>query len=202
MMIGMVRRMAVRTIRVWPDPALSEVAKPVAVVDDAIRRLVDDLFETMYRANGVGLAATQVAEPVRVLVIDLDPKKQAADDEEVRAELESWGYPGPRVYINPEIVAADGAITWDEGCLSVPGIVETVRRKETVTVRALDRDGASFEVQGRGLYAVALQHEMDHLVGRVFVEYLSKLKRDVIRRKMVRVKEEHQNDGVAAALAL
>ncbi len=194
--------MSVRTIRVWPDPALSVVAKPVALVDEGIRQLVDDLFATMYRANGVGLAATQVAEPVRVLVIDLDPKGHAAEDEEVRAELESWGYAGPRVYINPEIVAADGSISWDEGCLSVPGIVETVRRKGEVTVRALDREGQLFEVHATGLYAVALQHEMDHLDGHVFVEYLSKLKRDVIRRKMARVKQEHQNDGVAAAAAL
>lgn len=194
--------MAVRQIRVWPDPALSEVAKPVAQVDEDVRRLVEDLFETMYKASGVGLAATQVAVSQRVLVIDLDPAGSGSREPEIQEELESWGYPGPTAFINPEIMESSGNIIWEEGCLSVPGIVESVKRKEHVTVRALDRDGEAFELRASGLFAVALQHEIDHLDGKVFVEYLSKLKRDVIKRKMGRLKDDFDNDGVAAAAAL
>jgi peptide deformylase len=191
--------MAIRNIRIWPDPELNVAAGPVAEVDDEIRELVADLFQTMYDANGVGLAATQIAVHKRVLVIDLDPHGQAKTDPDVRAELEAWGFPGPTAFINPEIVASEGDVLWDEGCLSVPGVTEAVRRKERVTVRALDRDGKTFELKADGLFAVAIQHEMDHLQGKVFVEYLSKLKRDVIRRKMNRLKVEAIDDGTGVA---
>jgi peptide deformylase len=187
---------ALRKIRIWPDPALKEVAKPVARVDDEIRTLITDLFETMYSANGVGLASTQVAVPKRVLVIDLDPHGEAKKDPELKEEMASWGFTAPTAFINPEIIAHEGEILWEEGCLSVPGITEQVKRHEKVTCRALDKDGKPFEVQASGLFAVALQHEIDHLDGRVFVEYLSKLKRDVIKRKMERLKVDAVDDGL------
>lgn len=193
--------MAVRQIRIWPDPALKEIAKPVTRVDERIRTLVADLFDTMYEAHGVGLAATQIAEPFRVLVIDLDPKKSVKEDPSYAEQLKKWGFAGPRAFINPEIIESSGSIVWDEGCLSVPGITDEVERKETVVVRFLDLDGQSVTLEAHGLFAVALQHEMDHLDGKVFVEYLSKLKRDVIKRKMTRLKEETE-DGVQAAAAL
>jgi peptide deformylase len=192
--------MAIRTIRVWPDPELTKVAKKVSAVDDSTRALIADLFETMYDANGVGLAATQIAVHQRVLVIDLDPHGEAKEDPEVKAELDGWGFPGPLALVNPEIVFAEGEILWDEGCLSVPGITEKVKRRERVRVRALNAHGESFEVEANGLFAVALQHEMDHLEGKVFVEYLSKLKREAIRRKMERLKVEGIDDGVDAAM--
>lgn len=191
--------MAVRKIRIWPDPALSAVAEAVSSVDDEVRALVDDMFETMYKANGVGLAATQIAVMRRVLVIDLDPRGEAKKDPEVAKELEEWGFVQATAFINPEIVEAEGSMSWEEGCLSLPGVTDSVKRKEHVVVRALDRNGAPFTVQAHGLFAVALQHEIDHLNGRVFVDYLSKLKRDVIKRKMLRMKTEHTDDGVVAA---
>ncbi|MBI3179597.1 MAG: peptide deformylase [Deltaproteobacteria bacterium] len=194
--------MAVRKIRIWPDPALKEVAAPVHPIDDEVRRLVSDLFETMYQANGVGLAATQVAVTQRVLVIDLDPHGQAKNDAEVAADLKAMGFAGPTAFINPEIVESEGEILWEEGCLSVPGVTEQVRRHERVVVRALDMQGQPFELNVNGLFAVAVQHEIDHLDGKVFVEYLSKLKRDVIKRKMERLKVEAIDDGVAAAAIL
>lgn len=194
--------MAVRKIRIWPDPALTEVAKPVEQFDDSLRELVDDMFETMYQANGVGLAATQIAEPRRVLVIDLSPSTAPAEETGTAEELARWGFTGPTAFINPEIVESEGHIIWEEGCLSVPGITDKVKRKERVKVRARDVHGEPFEVDAKGLFAVALQHEGDHLNGRTFVEYLSKLKRDVIRRKMMRLKDETDNDGVAAAAAI
>ena len=130
--------MAVRKIRIWPDPALKEVAKPVVTVDDQVRALATDLFETLYKANGVGLAATQIAVPLRVLVIDLDPRGAAKEDPDLLADLRSMGFKKPLVFINPEILSAEGELVWEEGCLSVPGITEEVTRKEQVRVRALD----------------------------------------------------------------
>lgn len=194
--------MAVRRIRIWPDPALQEVARPVETVDNDVRTLVADLFETMYEANGVGLAATQIADLRRVIVIDLDPHGEAKGDPDLAEELNSWGFAGPRAYINPEIIESEGEVTWGEGCLSVPGITEEVKRRGRVAVRSLDLDGNETLTRAEGLYAVALQHEIDHLDGRVFVDYLSKLKRDVVRRKMERLKADDIDDGVAAAAAL
>ncbi|MEO1171729.1 MAG: peptide deformylase [Myxococcota bacterium] len=189
--------MTVMKIRIWPDDALAEVATPVDSFGDETQKLVDDMFETMYKAHGVGLAATQVAVAKRIVVIDLDPSGDASP--EYQAELDEWGFQGPVTLINPEIIERDGAISWSEGCLSLPGVTETIKRKGTVTVRALDREGNPFEHQAAGLYAVALQHEIDHLDGKLFVDYLSRLKRDVIRRKMLKMKDLYDNDGVAAA---
>jgi peptide deformylase len=187
--------MALRKIRIWPDPELKQVARRVAEVDGTIKSLVDDMFETMYKANGIGFAATQIGVSQRVVVIDLDPKGHSKDDEEVRREIESFGFKGPTAFINPEIVAAEGEIVWEEGCLSVPGVNEPVKRKEMVTVKAVGIDGNEFTVDATGLFAVCLQHETDHLNGKVFVEYLSKLKRDVIRRKMERLVAEEEAEG-------
>ena len=154
----------------YPDPRLHTVARPVAAVDDRIRRLADDMLETMYAADGVGLAATQVDVHERLIVIDTS---EARDD--------------PRILINPELVARSEEMTFaDEGCLSVPAIFDKVRRHARVTVRALGRDGAVQEWAADGLLAICVQHEMDHLEGKVFVEYLSGLKRDRIRTKMLK----------------
>lgn len=160
--------MAVLDILRYPDSRLHKVARPVAQVDDRIRRLVADMAETMYAAPGIGLAATQVDVHERVIVIDTS---------EGRDQLQ--------VFINPEIVATGAARkAYEEGCLSVPGIYEDVERAERVTVRALDANGVPFELEAEGLLAVCLQHEMDHLQGKVFVQYLSRLKQSRIRGKM------------------
>lgn len=185
--------MAQRTILIWPNPALSQRAKPVGPNDTSLPTLVRDLFDTMYANDGIGLAATQVGDMRRVLVLDLDASGQAKRDPEVRAELASWGWAGPIALINPEIVAASGDIVWEEGCLSVPGVLDGVRRKAHIEVRAQDARGAPLHFHADGLYAVAVQHELDHLNGRVFVEYLSKLKRDVIRRKMQHLMPEPES---------
>ena len=190
--------MALRPIRIWPDPGLSALAKPVARVDDDTRRLLTDMFDTMYDSKGVGLAANQVGANNRVIVIDLDPKENAKRKDEVRAELISWGYSGPVGLVNPQIIEAEGSIVWDEGCISVPGVVDRVRRKERVVVKGLDRKGHEVTLRASGLFAVCLQHEIDHLNGKVFVEYLSKLKRDVIRRKMQHLKSQGE-DAILAA---
>lgn len=154
----------------YPDPRLHTVAKPVAEVDDRIRRLIDDMLESMYDADGVGLAATQVDVHERVIVIDTSDSRQ-----------------DPRVLINPEIIARSAEMTFaDEGCLSVPLVYDKVQRNAQVTVRALDRDGKSYEFEADGLLAICVQHEMDHLQGKVFVEYLSQLKRDRIKTKMLK----------------
>ncbi|MGN6525478.1 MAG: peptide deformylase [Burkholderiaceae bacterium] len=160
----------------YPDPRLYTVAKPVAVVDDRIRRLADDMLETMYAADGVGLAATQVDVHERLIVMDT-----------------SETHDQPRVLINPELVTgSDDWILGEEGCLSVPQIYEKVERHARVRVRALDRDGQPYEFDAEGLAAVCVQHEMDHLMGKVFVDYLSPLKRDRIKTKMVKRTREEQ----------
>ncbi len=159
--------MALLNILHFPDPRLRTRAEPVAVVDDAVRQLVDDMLETMYEAPGIGLAATQVDVHRRVVVVDVSEDKSE-----------------PRCFINPEIVDRDGVEEMDEGCLSVPGIFEKVQRAERVTVRALDRDGQPFELAADGLLAVCIQHEIYHLDGRLFVDHLSELKRQRIRKKL------------------
>lgn len=160
--------MARLTILEFPDPRLRTEAKPVAAVDDRIRQLVDDMLETMYDAKGIGLAATQVNVHERVVVMDL-----SEDGNE------------PRVFINPEVeVLDDTTRDYDEGCLSVPGFYETVSRPEHIRVRALDRNGEPFEMEPEGLMAVCIQHELDHLNGKLFVDYLSALKRQRIRSKL------------------
>jgi peptide deformylase len=168
--------MAKLTILRYPDPRLHTLAKPVAQVDARIRQLVDDMLESMYDADGVGLAATQVDVHERVIVIDTS---------EMRDQ--------PRVLINPELLARSEEMTFtDEGCLSVPTIYDRVRRHARVSVRALGRDGEPHEFEAEGLLAVAVQHEMDHLIGKVFVEYLSQLKRDRIKTKMLKKAREDE----------
>ena len=165
--------MALLTILHFPDPKLRTVAKPVTVFDDKLRQLVDDLFETMYEAPGIGLAATQVDQHIRLLVMDVSENSD-----------------NPRCLINPEILEADGEEEMDEGCLSVPGFYETVRRAEHIRVRAQDKYGEFFEFEAEGIDAVCVQHEMDHLEGKLFVDYISTLKRDRIRTKLVKQKKQ------------
>ncbi len=159
--------MAILDILHFPDPRLRNIAQPVTEVDDAVRQLVDNMFETMYAAPGIGLAATQVNVSQRVVVIDISEDNKQ-----------------PLCLINPELLDLQGIEEMDEGCLSVPGVYETVQRAEKVRVRALDRDGSAFELEADGLLAVCLQHEIDHLDGKLFVDYLSQLKRTRIRKKL------------------
>ena len=171
--------MAKLSILRYPDPRLHTVAKPVAQVDERIRRLVGDMLETMYDAEGVGLAATQVDVHERVIVIDTSDQR----DE-------------PCVLINPELVARSEEMTVsDEGCLSVPSIYDKVQRHARVTVRALDRAGEVRQIEADGLLAVCVQHEMDHLLGKVFVEYLSPLKRERIKTKMLKRTRDELRDA-------
>ena len=161
--------MALLPILQYPDPRLHKVAAPVARVDDKIRKLIKDMAETMYAAPGIGLAATQVDVHLRVIVIDIS---------ETHDQLQ--------VFINPEIIRAEGEEICEEGCLSVPGVYEKVTRAAQVTVRALDEQGNSREIEADGLLAVCIQHEMDHLIGRVFVEKLSRLKQQRITAKLAK----------------
>src|SRR5215510_7273300 len=161
--------MALLPILRYPDPRLHKVATKVDRVDDKIRKLIKDMADTMYAAPGVGLAATQVDVHKRVIVIDAS---------ETRDQL--------NVFINPEIVAASGEADCEEGCLSVPGVYEKVRRAERITVRALNAAGAAYTLEAQGLLAVCIQHEMDHLEGKVFVEYLSRLKQQRIRARLAK----------------
>ncbi|GAB2488894.1 peptide deformylase [Arenimonas alkanexedens] len=161
--------MAKLSILEFPDPRLRTVAKTVEQVDDATRRLIADMFETMYEAPGIGLAATQVDVHLRLLVLDVSEDKSR-----------------PMVFINPEIVTAEGSQVYQEGCLSVPGIYADVTRADRVLVRATDGDGKPFEIDADGLLAVCIQHEMDHLAGKVFVDYLSPLKREQVRKKLAK----------------
>jgi peptide deformylase len=149
----------------------------VAQVDDEVRRLVDDMFETMYAAPGVGLAATQVDVHRRVLVADVSEERNQ-----------------PLCFINPQIVGREGTQTQEEGCLSVPGIYDKVIRSERIRVTALDRDGKSFELDADGLLAVCIQHEMDHLEGKLFVDYLSELKRQRIRKRLEKARKTGRNE--------
>jgi len=160
----------------FPDPRLRNVAQPVTHVDDAIRKLVDDMFETMYAAPGIGLAATQVNVDKRVIVIDVSEEKDQ-----------------PLCLINPEILVRDGVEEMEEGCLSVPGVFELVERADHVRIRALNRDGEVIEMEAGDLLAVCIQHEIDHLDGKLFVDYLSPLKRARIRKKLE--KEQRQSQG-------
>jgi len=158
----------------YPDPRLRTLAKPVTAVTDEIRSLIDDMFETMYAAPGIGLAASQVNVHQQVVVMDL-----SEDNSE------------PKVFINPKIEILDGDLeAMQEGCLSVPGFYEDVERIEHCLINAIDRDGEAFEVEARGLLAVCIQHEIDHLNGRLFVDYLSSLKRTRIRKKLEKLQKK------------
>lgn len=174
--------MALLDILRYPDSRLHTVARPVAAVDDRIRQLVADMAQTMYAAPGIGLAATQVNVHEQVIVIDLSEERNAL-----------------QVFINPEIVAVSSEMSErDEGCLSVPGIYDTVERPSVITVRALDAQGQPFTLEADGLLAVCIQHEMDHLKGRVFVQYLSRLKQSRIRSKMIKAEKSEKADREAA----
>ena len=166
------------TILRYPDPRLHTVAKPVAAVDARLRKLAGDMFETMYEAAGIGLAATQVDVHERLIVIDVSEERNQ-----------------PMVLINPEIVwASPETRVGDEGCLSVPGIYDGVERSTAIKVQALDLDGKPQVYEAEGMLAVCIQHEMDHLLGKVFVEYLSPLKRNRIKTKMIKQKKDEDRD--------
>ena len=174
--------MARLQILAWPDPRLRARAQPVTQVDAALRSLIDDMFETMYAAPGIGLAATQVNVAKRVLVIDLSEKH----DQKL-------------ALINPEILERSGVEETEEGCLSVPGYFDKVTRAEKIRVRALDRDGKQIEFEAEGLLAVCIQHEIDHLDGKLFVDYLSELKRTRIRKKREKERKERGPGSARAA---
>ena len=161
--------MAILEILVYPDPRLRTVAKPVTTVDNDIRTLVADMQETMYDANGIGLAASQVDVHLQVIVMDLSEQRNE-----------------PRVLINPTIIEQDGEQLYDEGCLSVPEYYAPIKRAESIKITALDEQGEIYELEANGLLAVCIQHEMDHLLGKVFVDYLSRLKQDRVRKKMIK----------------
>lgn len=165
--------MAILDILHFPDPRLRNTARPVDRVDDAVRQFIDDMLETMYAAPGIGLAATQVNVAKRIVVIDIS---EARDQ--------------PLHLINPEIIERNGVEEMEEGCLSVPGVYETVQRADRVRVRALNRDGEPFELEADGLLAVCIQHELDHLDGKLFVDYLSPLKRTLIRKKLEKIQRQ------------
>ena len=171
--------MAKLTILEFPDPRLRTRASPVESVDDGLKRLIDDLFETMYEAPGIGLAATQVNVHKRVLVADI-----SADKSE------------PYALINPVILEKDGVIASEEGCLSVPGYYEEVERAEHIRVKFTDRNGDDVEMEAEGLLAVCIQHEMDHLEGKLFIDYLSEAKRSRIRKKLVKEQRYRSADAV------
>ena len=164
--------MAILEILHFPDPRLRKKARPVVQVDDQVRQTVDDMFETMYQAPGIGLAATQVNIQQRIIVMDVSEAKDQ-----------------PLCLINPEITHREGEEEMEEGCLSVPGVYEQVRRAERIQIRALNRDGNPFESAADGLLAVCIQHEIDHLDGKLFVDYLSPLKRQRIRKKLEKQKK-------------
>ena len=174
--------MALLKILEFPDPRLRTKATPVAAVDDEIRTLIDDMLETMYAAPGIGLAATQVNVHQRVLVADVSEDKSR-----------------PLALVNPEIVSKDGVEVMEEGCLSVPGFYEEVERAETIVVKYLDRDGAQQTLETDGLLAVCIQHEIDHLDGKLFVDYLSQLKRQRIRKRLLKEQKQRQAEPEMSA---
>jgi peptide deformylase len=168
----------------YPDPRLRKKAAPLTVIDDAMRQLADNMLETMYAAKGVGLAATQVDVHVRLIVLDVS---EARDQ--------------PLVLFNPEILTLEGSGPGEEGCLSVPGIYDKVSRATNIRVRALDRNGRPFEMDADGLLAVCIQHETDHLEGKLFVDYLSELKRQLIRRRLEKERKQRSTGGETRAAA-
>ncbi|MEY3742967.1 MAG: hypothetical protein RLZZ541_22 [Pseudomonadota bacterium] len=166
--------MAILDILNYPDPRLHKVAKPVKELNASVRRLIDDMSETMYSAPGIGLAATQVNQHLQLIIIDTSETKDCL-----------------QVFINPRIIEKSGEQDYEEGCLSVPGIYESVTRAAKVKVEALGRDGKAFTLEAEGLLSICIQHEMDHLLGKVFVEYLSPLKRNRIKNKMLKQQRDH-----------
>ena len=177
--------MALRDILILPDKRLRQVSKPVAKVDASIRKLVEDMFETMYDAPGIGLAAIQIGEPKRVVTMDLSKKEGEAQ---------------PQVFINPEVVAAsDEKSVHEEGCLSIPEYYEEVERPAEVTVKYLDLDGKQHEVRATGLFATCIQHEIDHLNGVLFIDHISKLKRDRVVKKFTKAAKQASKESIKDA---
>jgi peptide deformylase len=174
--------MALRTILEFPDPRLRTRAKPVTRFDAALGKLVEDMLETMYAAPGIGLAATQIDVHQRIIVIDVSREHNE-----------------PLVVINPEIIASEGEAATEEGCLSVPGIFDEVKRSAKIRLRAHDKSGALYERDYEDILAVCIQHEMDHLEGKLFVDYLSDLKRERIRKKLVKERKERGSQSTARA---
>lgn len=172
--------MAILDILHYPDKRLRTVAEPVTKVDDSIKKLVADMFETMYQAPGIGLAATQVDVHQQIIVIDISPDKDQ-----------------PLCLINPEIIAEEGTESCDEGCLSVPEIYETVERAEKVTIKALNENGDEYTLQANELLAVCIQHEMDHLKGVLFVDYLSPLKQQRLKKRLLKQQREESKSAVS-----
>ena len=166
--------MAILDILNYPDPRLHKVAKPVKELNASVRSLIDDMSETMYSAPGIGLAATQVNQHLQLIIIDTSETKDCL-----------------QVFINPRIIEKSGEQDYEEGCLSVPGIYESVTRAAKVKVEALGRDGKAFTLEAEGLLSICIQHEMDHLLGKVFVEYLSPLKRNRIKNKMLKQQRDY-----------
>jgi len=162
--------MAVREIRIYPDAVLKQLAKPVPGVDDEVRRLMDDMVETMHESNGIGLAAPQVGVSQRVIVVDVSHTSEDA--------------PPPVALANPEVVAAEGEVEFEEGCLSLPGFLTKVKRSSEITVKALDRDGKAVTIEAGGIFAIALQHEMDHLDGTLILDRASGLKREFYKKRI------------------
>ena len=176
--------MALLQILHFPDPRLRKKASPVDKVNDQVRQTVKDMFETMYNAPGIGLAATQVNLQREIIVIDISEDKTE-----------------PLCLINPEIVAKDGEEEMQEGCLSVPGIFENVQRFENISVKALNEKGEEFKLEADGLLAVCIQHEMDHLQGKLFVDYLSPLKMQRIKKKMLKLKKHESEESASSQSA-
>lgn len=173
--------MAIREILEFPDPRLRTQARAVEAFDDTLAELVEDMFETMYEEKGIGLAATQVNVHQRVLVMDTSDERNQ-----------------PQAFVNPEIIEADGKQIYEEGCLSVPGIYAKVERAEQIRVRARHPDGSEFETELEGLDAVCLQHEMDHLAGKLFVDYLSPLKRNMVRKRLEKARRQARQEAPSA----
>jgi len=167
--------MALLNILHFPDERLRTIAQPVEEVNDEVRNLVEDMFETMYAAPGIGLAATQVNVHKRIIVIDISEEKDQ-----------------PICLINPEITERDGIQTYEEGCLSVPGFYENVERANAINVKALGKDGKEFQLRTDGLLAVCIQHEMDHLQGKLFVDYISEMKRSRIKKKLIKLQKNQE----------
>jgi peptide deformylase len=182
--IALITPMTKLVILEYPDPRLRKKAKPVTAVDDAVRQLADDLLETMYSKNGVGLAATQVDVHKRLIVLDVSDTRDR-----------------PLVLINPELLSLEGKGPGEEGCLSLPGIYDKLPRATRIRVRALDRDGNVFEMDAEGLLGVCIQHEMDHLEGKLFVDYLSELKRQLIRRRLEKERKNRSTGSDSRAAA-
>ncbi len=179
--------MSVLTILTYPDPFLKTKAKPVDAVDDSVRVLIDDMVETMRSARGIGLAATQVGDERRVIVLDVPEVDDGEDEGEGEGERRAH-----LTLVNPEIVSREGDTKFEEGCLSLPGFTADVKRSATINVQALDRDGESVEFTAHDLLSIALQHEIDHLDGILFIDRLSRLKRELLKRKIRKVLEDER----------